>query len=133
MGMPGPLVLAGWIVADLAATLEVLATIALLAGAIGLGIAVFIWARRWRDRIALDHEAENSIETYRDMLDDGLIDPAEFARIEARLDGQPVLGGPGVSSTDMRSGQPQSPSSGSPSTDVRPGSPPPKPPSDPTP
>src|SRR5207237_9380948 len=122
MGMPRPLVLTGWIVADLGATLEVLATIALLAGLIGLGIGIFIWARRWRERTAHDQESENSIETYQHMLDEGLIDPAEFARIEAQF-----LGQPGVSSTDIRSA-PEPPS-----TDVRSGPPQAKPPSDPTP
>jgi hypothetical protein len=73
------------IVADLVRTLEVIATVTLLIGAIGLGVAGFVWARNWRRRIAEQTNPEEQIESYQHMLDEGLIEPQEFERIEARL------------------------------------------------
>jgi hypothetical protein len=122
MGKPHSLVPAGWIVADLAQTVEIAIAAALLAVAIGLGIAVFTWARKWRQALADDSDREASIETYREMLDEGLIDPQEFERIQARLDERPD-----APSAELRSGPPAQP------TDRRPGPPPTNLPSEPTP
>ncbi len=121
MGTPRWLVLTGWIVAELdpAARVELVATALALVGLIGLGIAAFVWARNWWRRLAEDTTAEDPIETYRHMLDEGLIDQREFDRIEAQLAGRPEL-----PVTGIRSGTPPR------STDLRPGPPPPEPPSE---
>jgi hypothetical protein len=135
------------IVADLAGTLEVIATITLLIGAIGLGVTAFVWARNWRRRTAEETNPEEQIESYRHMLDEGLIEPQEFERIEARLHGAPseavrpaageasfcerpspvateprTVSGADSSATSIRSGEPPRP------TDVREGPPPADPP-----
>ncbi len=132
MSTPHPLMLTGWIVADLTATLEVIATVLLLAGVIGLGVTVFVWVRNWQQQLGEESSIEAQIESYRNMLNEGLIDPQEFARIEAQLQGRshdPATGIPAgpPSSTDVRPGPPPAPPR---STDVRPGQPPP---ADPTP
>ena len=70
---------------DMTATFEVIATVLLLAGAVGLGVAVFVWARRWRQELAEEPTNEAQIESYRHMLDQGLIDDDEYDRIVAQL------------------------------------------------
>jgi hypothetical protein len=85
MGTPRLPALAGLIVADLAAVLEVAGVVALFAATIGMGVAVFVWARNWRRRIAEESTTEEPIETYQNMLDEGLLDPQEFERILACL------------------------------------------------
>jgi hypothetical protein len=85
MGTPRLPALAGLVFADLAKTLEVIGVVAAFAAAIGAGVAVFVWARNWRRRIAEETTTEEPIETYQVMLDEGLIDPQEFDRIQARL------------------------------------------------
>ena len=66
-------------------TLEVIVTVLLLAGAIGLGVAAFIWARNWRRRLDEEPTIEAQIESYRTMLNEGLIDDEEYDRIVAHL------------------------------------------------
>jgi hypothetical protein len=90
MSTPRPLVLAGWIVADLTASIEVVATAALLVGAVGLGVAAFVWVRNWRRGLAEEPTIEEQIESYRHMLDEGLIDDQEYDRIVAQLHEQPL-------------------------------------------
>jgi len=130
MGTPRPPVLAGLVVTDWASTLEVAGTVTLLATVIVLGVAVFIWARNWRQRLA--EEATNNeehIESYQQLLDEGLIDDAEFERIRARL-GQatdpPATPPPQPPATGIREGQPPRP------TDFRAGPPSTEPPSEET-
>jgi hypothetical protein len=91
MGTPRLPALAGLVVADLAATLEVVGVVTLLVAALGVGVAVFVWARDWRRRIAEDSTTEEPIETYQNMLDQGLLDQQEFERIQARLGQPPAL------------------------------------------
>ena len=67
---------------------EAIATPVLLIGAIALGVAMFVWARNWRRRLADGATTEEHIDSYQHMLEQGLIDPQEFERIQARL-GQP--------------------------------------------
>jgi hypothetical protein len=93
MGTPRLPALAGLIVANPAAMLEVAAVVALFAATIGVGVAVFVWARSWRRRIAEDSTTEEPIETYQHMLDEGLLDPQEFERIQASLHRSPDVPG----------------------------------------
>ena len=77
--------------ADLASTLEVVAAATLMAAVVGLGITAFVWVRNWRRRLAEAATIDEQIASYQDMLDDGLIDPEEFERIQARLRQPPVV------------------------------------------
>jgi hypothetical protein len=85
MGTPAPPVLAGWIIADLESYVDVAVTVALLAGAIGAGVAMFLWVRNWRRQLLEEPTAEEQLESYRTMLGEGTIDPQEFERIRDRL------------------------------------------------
>jgi len=85
MGTPRLPALAGLVFADTARTLEIIGAAAAFAAAVGAGVAVFVWARDWRRRLAEDTTTEEPIETYQLMLDEGLLDPQEFDRIQARL------------------------------------------------
>lgn len=96
MSTPHPLILAGWIVADLTVTIEVVATVLLTAGAIGLGVAVFVWARNWRRQQGEEPTIEAQIESYRHMLEQGLIDDDEYDRIVAQLQSPPGTAPPGT-------------------------------------
>ncbi len=125
MSTPHPLILGGWIVADLTATLGVIASVLLLAGVIGLGVAVFVWARKWRQRLGEEPTIEAQIESYRHMLNDGVIDDDEFDRIVAQLQGRPAS-----PSTGIAPGLPPRPADRH-STDLRPGPAPPGPPPEP--
>jgi hypothetical protein len=62
-----------------------------LIGVIGLGVWAWLWVKRWRTEVA--EEASRSpaqqLEHYQKMMDDGLLDPEEFARVKARLEGAP--------------------------------------------
>jgi hypothetical protein len=88
MSTPHPTVLAGLVFADLAGTLEAIATAVLLVAAIGLGVAAFVWVRNWRQRLADDTNTEEQLASFQHMLDDGLIDPQEYERIAAQLETQ---------------------------------------------
>jgi hypothetical protein len=118
MSTPHPPVLTAWIVADLTATLGVIATILLFVGAVGLGIAVFMWVRKWRQGLAGEPTIEAQIESYRHMLDEGLIDDQEYDHIVAQLQSPP---GP----------EPPAPPQNAPEGST--GASPPNPPSEPTP
>jgi uncharacterized membrane protein len=80
-----PPVLVGWILADLTETLGVIATVLVFIGAVGLGVAAFVWARKWRQQLADEPTIEAQIESYRTMLEAGLIDDDEYDRIVAQL------------------------------------------------
>jgi hypothetical protein len=71
--------------ADLVLILETIATVAALVSLIGLGITTFVWVRKWRRRLAEEPDTEESIETYRNMLDEGILEAEEFDRIARRL------------------------------------------------
>jgi len=89
MGTPRLPALAGLVFAHLAKPLEVIGVVAAFAAAIGAGVSVFVWARNWRRRLAEETTTEEPIETYQHMLDEGLLDPQEFDRIQARLQRPP--------------------------------------------
>jgi hypothetical protein len=91
MGTPRLPALAGLVVADLATTLEVVGVVTLFVAALGVGVAVFVWARDWRRRIAEDSTTEEPIETYQTMLDQGLLNQQEFERVVARLHQPPAI------------------------------------------
>ena len=93
--------------------LQVIATVLMLAGAVGLGVAVFLWARSWRQKLNEEPTIEAQIDSYRTMLNDGLLEQQEFERIVAQLEGRPV-----DPPTGIRPGLPPRP------TDFRPGPPP---------
>jgi hypothetical protein len=78
-------------VMDVAATLEVVGTIAAFALAIGAGVAVLVWARNWRRQQNEESATMEPIETYQQMLEAGTIDQHEFDRIQARLSQPPNL------------------------------------------
>jgi len=103
-------------IADLGQTLEVIGTIAGLLAAIGVGVWAFVWMRNWRRRLADEAISEEPIETYQQMLDDGLIDDQEFDRIAARLQTGPPPAAPlsqgghlDAPQTGVRAGQPTQP------------------------
>jgi hypothetical protein len=91
MGTPRLPALAGLVVANPAATLEIVGVVTLFVAALGVGAAVFVWARDWRRRIVEDSATEEPIETFQTMLDQGLLDRQEFERIAARLHQPPAL------------------------------------------
>jgi hypothetical protein len=122
---PHPLILAGWIVADVTATVEVIATVLLTAGAIGLGVAVFVWVRGWRRRLDEEPTIEAHIESYRNMLHEGLIDQAEFERIQGRLEGRADAPTTGIQPGPLpQPTQPTQPTQPPQPTDLQPGLPP---------
>src|SRR6516165_9991547 len=103
-------------IADLGPTLEVIGTVAALLAAIGAGVWAFVWMRNWRRQLAEEAISDEPIETYQQMLDDGLIDDQEFERIAARLQTGPTPAAPlplgarlGAPETGVRAGQPPQP------------------------
>ena len=104
-------------------TLEVIVTVLLLAGAIGLGVAVFVWTRNWRRQLNEEPTIETQIESYRTMLDEGVIDDDEYDRIVAQLEGRSVAPETGIHPGPPPEGG--TPEGGTPRpTDFRPGLPP---------
>jgi hypothetical protein len=91
MGTPRLPALAGLVVANTAATLEIAGVVTLLVAALGAGVAVFIWACGWRRHNVEDSTTEEPIETFQHMLDQGLLDQQEFERIQARLNQPPAV------------------------------------------
>ena len=119
MGAPPSLLLPGLVVADGAASLEVVAVVTVFVGAIALGVAVLIKARKlWRE-LADEPTTEDPIETYQYMLDEGIIDSQEFDRIVAQRRRAPDAREPEARPPDTPSGL-----SGAPSTEVQSGPPP---------
>ena len=60
-----------------------------LIGVVALGIWAFVRVKRWRAEIAEDGVPDSPTEqlaNYQKMVDDGLLDPEEFARIKARME-----------------------------------------------
>jgi hypothetical protein len=103
--------------ASLPPWIEVAFVVAAFVGAVGLGVAVFIWARNWRRRLAEEPITEDTIETYQQMLDEGFIDSEEFDRIQARLSRSSEACRSEPRPTGIRTGEPPRP------TDVRGGLP----------
>ena len=63
--------------------------IGLLIGAVVLGIWAIARIRRWRAELEqeeLEPTEELTLEHYQKMVEDGLLDPQEFARIKARME-----------------------------------------------
>jgi hypothetical protein len=58
-----------------------------LIGVLALGTWAIYKAKEWRDNSAQDAPVTHSesLEHYQQMVDDGTLDPEEFARIKARL------------------------------------------------
>ncbi len=127
MGTP---VLAGLIAADVQSILEVVGTVGALALALAAGVAMIVWARKTWRQDAEGPTTEDPLEIYQHLLDEGIIDAAEFERICARLQEgppEPAEPAPDAPATSVRPGLPPRP------TDLRAGPPPSEPPSPPTP
>lgn len=67
--------------------MEALGLVLLTSAVIGVG-AWMIWlAKRWRNQLLESRSTEPlTLASYQQMLDDGLLDEEEFARIKARLE-----------------------------------------------
>jgi hypothetical protein len=59
-----------------------------LVGAVALGCWAIYRVKRWREESAQDELAspQQEIDHYQKMVDDGLLDPDEFAQIRARME-----------------------------------------------
>jgi predicted transcriptional regulator len=68
--------------------LTVLALLALVA----VGMWAFSRVKRWREEIGTEPEVtpQEQLEHYQKMVDDGLLDPQEFAVIKARMEAAPT-------------------------------------------
>jgi hypothetical protein len=66
--------------------LEAISTVAVLFALIGVGVGTFVWVRNWRRRITDKSAEEHTIETYREMYDEGLLEREELERIALALD-----------------------------------------------
>jgi hypothetical protein len=64
----------------------------ILIGVLGLGIWAILKVKRWHDELGENDTVapEHQLEHYQQMVDDGLLDPEEFARITARLETRQV-------------------------------------------
>src|SRR3712207_3382576 len=83
----GSWLLASGLVAQVSPQARLILTSLALVAVIGGGVFAIVWARRWREAAADDAPAEElTIEEYRKLLDEGLLDPEEFERIRARLE-----------------------------------------------
>jgi hypothetical protein len=60
-------------------------------GAIALGFWVIYRVKRWREELVQDEPGapKELLDHYQQMVDDGLLDPQEFAKIKAQMDKQP--------------------------------------------
>lgn len=61
----------------------------LMVGAVGLGVIIIVWAKRWLTAQQAT-PAETTVEDYRVLLEQGLLDPQEFERIRDRLEARPA-------------------------------------------
>lgn len=79
---------------------DVWLAVAGLLGIIALGIGAIVWFKRWRDEAVefdtLSHAEQ--LDHYQKMVDEGDLDPEEYARIKAQL--------------EMRAAHPELPPSG---------------------
>lgn len=64
---------------------ELIALAVLLAGMIGLGVAAVVWAKRWRKDAEAAEDAEELVEQYEALADEGVLAPEELERIRRRL------------------------------------------------
>ena len=71
-----------------ATTLDVWLAVAGLLGIVALGIWAIYWVKRWREEAVefdtLSHAEQ--LDHYQTMVDEGDLDPEEFARIKAQLE-----------------------------------------------
>ncbi len=67
---------------------ELIALTILLVSMVGLGVAATVWAKRWRKAAEEPENAEELVEHYEALIDEGLLDPAELERIRACLETQ---------------------------------------------
>jgi len=99
---------------DLAIDWELAALATALIALVGLGTAAIVRVRRWWQQPSQD-PVEEQLETYRTMLDEGLIDPEEFRRIQGRLEGTDPPAPP-PPDTSIKPGPPPAP----PDTSIQP-------------
>ena len=59
-----------------------------LVGLLALGFCVFLMIKRWRQETieASMLSPQDQLDHFRKMVDEGLLDPEEFARIKAEMD-----------------------------------------------
>ena len=57
-------------------------------GVIGLGVWAFLRAKKWREELAQEDllAPQEQLDHYQQLVDDGLLDPQEFARIKEQLE-----------------------------------------------
>lgn len=58
-----------------------------LLAVLGAGVAVFLWARRWRMEMQDPVSIPVTLEDFQKLLEEGHLDAAEFERVRARLEG----------------------------------------------
>ena len=86
MGWTNPPAVAPGVVAQVVLQLEFLVWSAVVVGLIGLGVFAIYKARHWYlGPEAEPEEADDPLEHYRQLMDDGQLDPQEFERIRAQL------------------------------------------------
>jgi len=62
--------------------------VGLLIVSIVFGVWIVVRVRRWREELAEPPQPEDPLQSYEDMVDEGSLDPDEFARIKDRLEGK---------------------------------------------
>ncbi len=72
--------------AELRAELETFGLVLLTLALFGLGAWIIWWAKKWRDQMLEDVPCEISLDTYRQMMEDGEMEPEEFAKIQERFE-----------------------------------------------
>jgi hypothetical protein len=73
-----------------------------LFGVIGLGIWAIVKVKRWREADSADHAPppDLQLEHYQKMVAEGLLDPAELARIQDQIEKRCVPPSAGPPTTD---------------------------------
>jgi hypothetical protein len=71
--------------ADPILILETVGTVVALLALIGLAVATFVWMRNCRRQLTEEPAVQESIEVYRQLLDEGLLERDEFERITTQL------------------------------------------------
>jgi len=100
---------------DLAIDWELAALAVALIALVGLGTAAIVRVRRWWQQPSQD-PVEQQLEIYQTMLDEGLLDPDEFRRIQDRLEGIDPAPAPPPPDTSIKPGPPPAP----PDTSIKP-------------
>src|SRR5438270_214641 len=79
-----------------------------LIGVVALGIWAIVTVKKWRveDAEVAGPTHQEQLDHYQKMVDEGLLDPQELARIKGQLDGKTTATEPANDQTPPAAGQP---------------------------